>query len=51
VRSINSTEPSGHVAVGRTVTLELMVPHDGKYDFYSTYHRTEGMTGTIIASR
>jgi plastocyanin len=40
---------SGNVPAGHSVTLELMIPHTGKYRFYSTYHKMQGMIGTIIA--
>lgn len=42
---------TGNVPAGHSVTLELMVPHPGKYRFYSTYHKMQGMTGTIVAVR
>jgi plastocyanin len=40
---------SGNVPAGHTITLDLIVPRPGKYHFYSTYHKTQGMTGTIVA--
>jgi plastocyanin len=40
---------SGNVPAGHTIILELIVPHSGKYRFYSIYHKAQGMTGTIIA--
>jgi plastocyanin len=33
-----------------SVTLNLMVPRPGKYAFYSTYHKQQGMRGIIIAA-
>jgi plastocyanin len=40
---------SGNVPAGHSITLDLIVPHPGKYRFYSTYHKTQGMIGIIVA--
>jgi plastocyanin len=38
---------SGNVPAGGTVTIQFLVSAPGKYDFYSSYHQKQGMTGTI----
>lgn len=42
---------SGNVPAGQRTTLDLMVPAPGKYSFYNAYHKTQGMTGKIVAAR
>jgi plastocyanin len=49
--SLRLNANSGNVPAGRTVTVELMIPKAGKYPFYDAYHKEQGMTGKIIASR
>jgi plastocyanin len=41
---------SGNVQPGQSKTLDLNVPTPGTYPFACAYHRSQGMTGTIIAS-
>jgi plastocyanin len=40
---------TGNVPAGHSITIELIVPHPGRYIFYSAYHKAQGMTGTIVA--
>ena len=40
---------SGAVMGGQSTTLEIVVPKPGKYRFYSTYHKKQGMKGMIVA--
>ena len=40
---------SGNVKPGASATLDIVIPRSGRYAFYSSYHRRQGMTGTIVA--
>jgi plastocyanin len=40
---------SGMVAGGHSATFELIIPHIGRYSFYSAYHKKQGMIGRIVA--
>ena len=49
--SLRLNANSGNVPAGQRTTLDLMVPAPGKYPFYNAYHKTQGMTGKIVAAR
>jgi plastocyanin len=40
---------SGNVPSGHQTNIDLIVPRPGSYSFYCAYHKTQGMTGTIVA--
>jgi plastocyanin len=40
---------SGVVMGGQNATLQVIVPKPGKYRFYSTYHKQQGMKGILVA--